>query len=141
MRSERRTHPLTAHPVPLPPRSPQVVMIDSADCAWPLLPIRCTHAPDLHAECWAKPLLPGYASLGIPLSGFIRSSCGWRIERRSIDLYVPRSAPRPRGAPRVLRRAERCAEPLSSLPAVLKSQFLVSVGSCSRIHFAVGGKG
>jgi hypothetical protein len=50
-------------------------------------------------------------------------------------------APPPRFAPRVLRRAELCAEPLSSLPAVLKSQFLFSVGSSSRIRFAVGGKG
>jgi hypothetical protein len=82
--------PFTLHPAPLPPRSPQVVMIYSADCAWHLLPIRCTH--------------------------------------------------RPRLAPRVLRRAELCAEPLSSLPAVLKSQMLFSVGSSSRIRFAVGGK-
>jgi hypothetical protein len=32
--------PFTLHPAPLHPRSPQVVIIYSADCAWPLLPIR-----------------------------------------------------------------------------------------------------
>jgi hypothetical protein len=85
--------PFTLHPAPLPPRSPQVVMIilQIVRGLFYLYVVRT--APDLHAECCAEPLLPGYASLGIPLSGFIRFTCGWWIGRSSLALYVPRSAP------------------------------------------------
>jgi hypothetical protein len=96
--------PFTLHPAPLPPRSPQVVMIYSADCAWPLLPIRCTHRPRL-----ARRVLRRAASSWLCLS--------WHTSVRfhPIHLWMVDWATFPRPIRSTLRppdvHTECCAEP------------------------------